>query len=181
MIYAVFTWFVFVIVTAISAQVIRNREARLTNRRYVDVMEESFKSISTTLAEMRKLVEQIDQDARLSSPKEGMTRCYAVIVQRGLETRLFIQPSQTFEQMVAIVTREFGNGWAIVSSTHFDVATPKPPIDEAKGVKVPSVEPISKNENFIHTLEYSRDIFAVGDEQKKVIDDIISRIKKHHG
>lgn len=117
-----------------------------------------------------------------NTPKGGASRVYAVILQRGFETRLFVHPANTFEAMAETALREFGNGWTIVASAHSDVlADPIPlatmPIEMGK-----PEEAVKPNvANYINNLKYARDNFADEPSQKKAIEKIISNIEKHYG
>lgn len=159
--------------------VVRIRSQKATEKRLLD---ESGKK-STELVESFKTLlsdtlEKIGQHARLASPKEGV-RCYAVLIQRGIETRMLIQPAQTFEEMVELVTKEVGVGWAIVSSAYADILVPKIEVPKTPTVVVPDKSP--KIMTFISSLEYSRDRWATNSFQKGALTAIINRIKKEYG
>ena len=51
---AIATWLLFVIASAVSIQVIKNHEAKKLNRRFVNVIDDTFKAIQMTLGIIEK-------------------------------------------------------------------------------------------------------------------------------
>lgn len=113
-------------------------------------------------------------------PQKGSSRVYALLLQRGLETKMFVHPANTFEAVADIASKEFGNDWLIISSAHSDVIPS--PIEFPVMKEKEKEENKEKNvKNYINYLKYAKDNFTSEPAQKKVVDTIISNIEKHYG
>lgn len=147
-----------------------SKERETFSQSLVDAMEKQA-------ANIKELLAFSEQAHRLSSPKEGM-RVYAFLLQRGMETRLLVQPANTMEDMLLIANKEAGEGWIIMTSAYADVIAPA---QEKKAIQIvaPEKEPVLQN--FIYALKYSKDKFAKTEDEKQVIDTIITNIEKQHG
>ncbi len=176
------SWFVFVIASAFAHQYWKRRvntAAALDIKKEFNAQNENAKRILQSLGNMGKKLEFSEQNARLSVPK-GATRVYAVLLQRGVETRILVQPADTIEEMQRICMREIGNGWVTVITAHTDVLAPSPiEVKEPETKRAAVVEkPIA---TFIHDLEYSRDKFAETPTEKAAMESIISKLRKSYG
>lgn len=168
--------------------------AKLANK-YVESVNADFLSIS------KSMVAVLDATKTLSTivcaaapslatvgPKDGIARFYSVLLERGIERRLFICPAQTLEEVILITTKEFGPGWAIVTSAHADVSALALAAPHAVAPEVPNeIDPLMKDvgnpkvRDFISYLEYSKEKFASEEAQKSALDSIINNIKKLYG
>lgn len=170
------TWLTFVAASAFANVYFKRKVNKVAGSSISD----AFKTQGESLARIEKHILGKEQVARLNEPKEA-TRVYAVLLQRGIETRFVVQPANTFEEMSGIVQRELGIGWMILMSAFCDVLgwkeTHPAPIESIE-TKVAAVEPPIAN--FIHGLEYSRDKFADSPAQKAAVDEIIKKIKTQH-
>lgn len=170
--YIFYTWLVFVAVSAITHQVLRRVAVRENVKKFQDSIKELVDTIGTRIAGVEKNVAaNFASEVRLRDPRPT-NRVYAFIMQQGRETRLFIQPSQTFEEMFNIVTRELGPNWLLTASAYVDVL----PSEVAPVVHIDTIMD-KKPTDFIHSLEYSRDVFATTATQKKALETIINRLK----
>ena len=140
--------------------------------------------MKAALGEAEKKGKEIAEKIRKeigSEHSENMqpTRCYAFLLQKGMETRLLVQPARTFEEMSEKAATQNGAGWSIAASAFVDVFAPAqnitmPAGEEKKPVEAPQLG------NFIHTLEYSRDKFAEDESEQSAINKIISTIRKNY-
>jgi len=116
-------------------------------------------------------------------PQPGNARVYAVIVQRGKETKIVMNLAQSFEQAIHLVQNEYSTaeGWMATASGFIDV---KPNIiQQVEKLMVDKSEGETKEQNYqnyIYNLKYARDNFA-NDSQKKAIDGLIKSIEKTYG
>lgn len=176
--FAIGSWFVFVIASAFAHQYFKRRVNAAASVNISAAFATQNEHAMETLKAIAALDKKFDisaQNARLLQPKEA-TRVYASLVQRGFETRILVQPANSFEEMQAIVIRELGTDWVILITAFTDVLgwkqhTPSEP-------KAAHVErPIA---TFIHELEYSRDHLADSPTEKAAVESIISRLKSQH-
>lgn len=149
-----------------------NDTASLTLSKAFEGQNENAKLIIQALAGIEKKMEVSASNARLAVPKEA-TRVYAVLLQRGFETRILVQPANTLTEMQDICTRELGAGWLAVITTYADVIPPTHSEPNTALVEKPIA-------NFIHDLEYSRDHLADSPSQKAAVEEIISKLKQEH-
>lgn len=170
------TWFAFVVASAFAHQWFK----RNVQKSYGASINEAFKNVTESLARIEKVQGDQQQMARLKEPKEA-TRVYAVLIQRNFETRLIVQPANTFEEMSIIVTRELGTGWMTLISAFADVTGWKkdeqPSSQSTESTTALVEKPIA---HFIHDLEYSRDTLAESPAQKEAVDEIIRKLKSQH-
>lgn len=136
---------------------------------FTDAIQKEFDTIQKTV----KIAN--DANERIVIPKEAR-RCYAVVMHKGLETRLMVQPANTIEEMTEVAKRSLGSGWEVMSSAHADVI----PVKVAGEVKEDHVEFSAPLDNFTYTLEYSRDKFTQTEAERRVVDNIITRVRKNY-
>lgn len=110
------------------------------------------------------------------SPLEKV-RVYAVVIQKGLETRLFMNPSESFEAMSDATAKKYGPGWVIIASAHLDVDAPL--------AKIPVAEPKQTAEKgvneYVSILKFAQEKFASTKTQKTALDGVINNVQKHYG
>lgn len=151
-----------------------NAAASLNISKAFEVQGENNKRILDAIGVVDKKFDAQAQNARLSQPKEA-TRVYASLLQRGFETRILVQPANTFDEWRAIVMREIGPDWMMLITAYTDVLGWKPQPSEPTAALVE--KPIA---NFIHDLEYSRDHLADSPSQKAAVEEIITKLKQQH-
>lgn len=103
------------------------------------------------------------------------TRIYAMLLQKGFETKLFLREAATFEDMVQYATQEFGPGWLVVASVHCDVKNKEMPA-------MVRMDNIVKTNvaTYINDLKYAKDTFATDENEKQAIDSVIVNIEKQY-
>lgn len=159
------------------------RRVRIT-RELTEQLDKTFTTLAASLngefKDLHELQNATLKEIKSWKPKPANSRrVYAVVLSRGSETRLFVNPSETYEQMIAVAMREFGSGWFVSGSSYVDIGY--------DGVGIPiAKEPKAKVESpslttFLAILEYSRDKFADKVSEKKSIDAIIRKIKESYG
>lgn len=151
-----------------------NAAASLNITKAFEGQNEFAKKTLEAIGALDKKFEIQAQNTRLSQPKEG-TRVYASLLQRGFETRILVQPANTFDEWRSIVANEIGPDWMLLITAYTDVLGWKPQPMEPTAAFVE--KPIA---NFIHDLEYSRDTLADSPSQKAAVEEIITKLKKQH-
>lgn len=156
-------------------------------RRYVE-QQSAVAAFEKTTADLQKaLKEQSDIMLTLATaerqgmsgvmPKGDTVRVYAALLAKGLETRLVAVPAQTFEDMVALVTEQYGMGWLIAASCYLDM-------EVSKKEPAPAPEKAETNpqaaEVFVHQLEFARESFAGSPFERRALTAVINRIKKRY-
>lgn len=149
-----------------------NAAASLNISKAFEAQNENTKKILQAVAALDKRFDISESNARLSIPKEA-TRVYAVLLQRGFETRILVQPANTLAEMQEICVRELGLGWMAIITAYTDVLGANPLEPKAAPVEKPIA-------NFIHDLEYSRDHLADSASEKAAVESIITKLKKTH-
>lgn len=168
--------------------------AYLNKKKKYEQDKETITSFETVVSDLQKaLKEQFDMMLNLAQKRPTMTgtmpagdtvRVYAVLLARGLETRLVAVPAQAFEDMIELVTKEYGIGWAVAASCYLDMEVVKKVGKEEKPVpaKAEKAEEAPKADpgKFVTTLLYCKDTFAETPFEKRSLTSVINRIKKRY-
>lgn len=155
---------------------LNRRDKFNANRDALTAIDDTWRAIGGRLEAMQNSIALLTKVPRGTSPN---ARVYAVLLSRGLEARLTAVPAQTFEEMVELVTKEYGLGWLISASCYVDLILPV-----EKGTVVKPPEPLAREEQkpsvFIQSLSYCRDAFAETPFERRALMSVINRIKKKY-
>lgn len=178
-------FFISSIIISSIGQVIKSRELKRINRYYVDVVDDTFKSIQMSVDKLTKEVStkrvmeqtiQIDKTPVLVPA--DCRRIFGVALQKSFEVVVVMDYAATIQEMYEkLKALGYGPEWVLMYYTYVDYRSPEISV-------IKETEVIVKDKSvkeFISYLSYSKDKFATTKVEKESLESIINNIKNKHG
>jgi hypothetical protein len=181
------------VILGIWSTVYKNKQMNRINRQYVDVVDDTFRSISQWLLRIEKAIDakevkQVVNSTEVKNVPQGTRRIFAMALQRGIETCIIIEPAESYYEMYDKVKAwGYGPDWLVIGWSYMDFRPEMPIGNQPALVKTeePAIQedPIIKKgvNEYVVYLEYSRDNYAKTQVEKDALETIIKNIKKLHG